>query len=666
VSEVPLWLSALGLAARWIHLVACVILVGTFAQLLLVGRSDRPTVQAWESRLLGWARGLVLLGLATGVLALQYQTAVLVGAPEAALDRAALGRVLLETHGGRVWLVRHGLLLLLAAFLLARPDVERRLDWAAVRGESLLLGGSALALLALAGHAVAVEAGTALAVVVDLVHLAAVGVWAGGLLPLATLLRAASREGGSDARPFAVLAARRFSRCALTGVLLLGSTGAVNAAVQIGGFPALVGTPYGRLLMLKLGLVLPVVALGAANRSWLLPALSGEAALVGRPAMRRLGGFVVVELALALAILAIVVVMTATPPARHVSPVWPFSFRLAPGGIADTQANLRALVGSQLAVLGLVALAAAALVRVRRLPLLGLAFVLLGIGTALTLPPITVDAYPTTYRRPAVPYTAASIVAGATLYAEHCASCHGPDGRGDGPAGRALPRRPPDLRGPHTADHTAGDLFWWITRGITSGGMPAFENRLAEEERWDVVNAVRALGDAEKSRALGGSVEPGRAWLVAPDFTYAIGPGTPHALKEYRGRRIVVLVIYSLPASRARLAELAEAYGTLVTLGVEVIAVPADASPNAIRELGVPVPVPVLFPIVTDGAADIAGAYRLFGQASHAVFLIDRQGYLRARWLSDGRGPDLNTVLAEVQELNAEKIIAPLPAEHVH
>jgi copper resistance protein D len=76
--------------------------------------------------------------------------------------------------------------------------------------------------------------------------------------------------------------------------------------------------------------------------------------------------------------------------------------------------------------------------------------------------------------------------------------------------------------------------------------------------------------------------------------------------------------------------------------------------------------VPLLYPVVTEGAADIVEAYALFGRAAHAEFLVDRQGYLRARWLSDGGAPVLNTVLAEVQELNAEKTLAPLPAEHVH
>ena len=663
MTAIPAWLAVGGVAARWVHLVACVALVGIFAQVLFAPRSDRATVHAWETRLLGWAQWLVFSCLGSGLAVLLYQTAVLVGAPEAALDGGALLRVLLDTQGGRVWLARHALLLLLAAFLAARPDVHRRLDRAAVRGQSLLLGSLVLALIALAGHAAAVEPGAALAIGVDVVHLVAVGVWIGGLLPLAALLRAASRESGSDARPFAVLVARRFSRRSLAAVLVLVATGSAIALQQVGGIPALLGTPYGRLLLAKLALFVPLLTLGALNRAWLLPALSGDAA-VGRAAMRRLGAFATGEAVLALAMLAVVAVMTVTPPARHVSPVWPFSFRFSPGDITDPQARVVALVGGQLGVLGVVVFAAAALTRARRLPLLGAGFLLVGTGAGLALPPITVDAYPTTYRRPGVAYTAASIVSGSALYGEHCAACHGPEGRGDGPAGRGLPRRPADLRSGHTAHHTAGDLFWWVSHGIPGSGMPGFESRLSEDERWDVVNAVRALADAESVRTLGSSVEVGRAWLVAPDFTYAVGPGAPHALKESRGRRIVLLVIYSLPRSLARLTELAAAYNMLATLGVEVIAVPADAAPDAIRRLTGPVP--VLFPIVTEGAAEIVSAYRLFGQAAHTEFLIDRQGYLRARWLSDGSTPIVNTRLAEIQELNAEKIVAPLPPEHVH
>jgi len=374
---------------------------------------------------------------------------------------------------------------------------------------------------------------------------------------------------------------------------------------------------------------------------------------------------VLVEGALALAILAVVGAMTVTPPARHEPPVWPFAFRLSPVTLEGApSAALRALAGSQVAVLGLVGMATAFLVRAWRLRLLVGGIVLLAAGAGLALPPLAIDAYPTTYLRPAVPYQAASIATGAALYRTNCVVCHGTTGAGDGPGGARLPRRPADLRASHTAQHTAGDLFWWISHGIPRAEMPAFGDRLSEEERWDLVNFLRALSSAYAARTLGPSVEPERSWLIAPDFTFAVGPTPARALKEYRGRRIVLLVLYSLPGSRPRLAQLAERYDILVTLGAEVIVVPNDAAPDAIKRLGAQPR--VFFPVVTDGAAEIVAAYRLFARPPHAELLIDRQGYVRAISHGGGAATELNTLLAEIQQLNEEKVQAPAPEEHVH
>jgi len=278
---------------------------------------------------------------------------------------------------------------------------------------------------------------------------------------------------------------------------------------------------------------------------------------------------------------------------------------------------------------------------------------------------LSVDAYPTTFQRPTVPYTVASIVAGSTIYGERCAVCHGRAGGGDGPAAARMPRPPADLRAPHTGQHTAGDLFWWVSHGIARGGMPGFADALTEESRWDVINYVRFLGALEGARWMRPTVDPGRPWLVAPDFSYAVAPAPPRALRDYRGQRHVLLVLYTLPASRPRLAQLADAYQTLATLGVEVIAVPTDASPDAIKALG---DTPrVLFPVVTEGAAEIVAVYRRLADAPHVELLIDRGGYIRARWWAHGDSRrDVNLLLAEVQELNEEKIVAPPADEHVH
>jgi putative copper resistance protein D len=639
------------LLARWIDLAAGVAVVGGATLLLLAGPAARPTAIVWERRTLRWMLAGAVAGIAAGLVLLAAQAARLTDRPEAALDPATLGRVLLETRAGHVQMARQGLLLLLAAFLAASPRIVGRLDWVSVRGEALLLGGAALAAAAAAGHAAAVRPDAARAMAVDAAHLVAAGAWLGALVPLALIARAAGREEGADARPWAVLVARRFSRVALLAVLALAATGAGNAAVHVGSVAALVGTPYGRLLLLKLALLAGALALAVVGRCRLLPRLGGEAAAVGRPAMRSLALFAGSEAALGLALLGVVAAMTATPPARHEQPAWPLGFRLSLAPLEAPGLRVRALVGSQLALLGVVAGAAAPLVQARRRMVAAGALALLAAGLALAVPPLVVEAYPTTYARPAVRYHAASIARGVRLAREHCAGCHD--------AARAV-----ELRSPRLDRSTAGDLFWRITAGIP-GRMPAFGDRLDEEARWDLVNAVRALRAGEAARSLGPTVDPHRPWLVAPDFTFAVGPTPARSLRDYRGRRIVLLVLYDLPASRPRLAQLARDLQVLAVLGVEVVAVPRDADPDAIRRLGGEPR--TLFPVVTGGARAIVEAYDLFGPAPHAEFLIDRQGYIRARWTAQGEPRrDLNLLLAEVQQLNEEQAPAAPADEHVH
>ena len=96
-------------------------------------------------------------------------------------------------------------------------------------------------------------------------------------------------------------------------------------------------------------------------------------------------------------------------------------------------------------------------------------------------------------------------------------------------------------------------------------------------------------------------------------------------------------------------------------LGVEIVAVPTDAAPDAIKELGAEPR--ILFPVVTEGAAEVVAAYGLFARGPHAEFLVDRQGYLRA---IDTRTQDTDPLLASAEALNRERVVAAPPAEHVH
>jgi putative copper resistance protein D len=658
--------TALALAVRFAHLLASVALVGAAVAPLLAGRSDRPTARAWQARTLGLARALALAALATGLASFAITVVALEQRLDALADGAALARVLLDTRGGAVWLVRAGLLLVLAAFLALRMELATRLDWIATRAQAVVLSTGALAALAAAGHAAAVEPTPLGTIAGDAIHLAATGAWLGTLVPLALLLRAASREEGADARPYAVVAARRLSRLAALAVVALAVTGVANASAHVGGVPPLVGTPYGRLLIAKLALVAVVLTLGAMNRRRLLPALSGDAAAVGRPAMLRLAGLVALEATIGAVMLLVIAALTSTPPARHVEPVWPFGFRLTWEALGETPAaRTRVLLASQVAVAGAVVAIAATFVARLRPALIATGLALVLAGAAIAVPALAVGAYPTTYRRPAVPYTATSIASGLALYGAHCARCHGPSGGGDGRDASTLTRAPGDLRGPRATRQTAGDLFWWITHGIPAAGMPGFGGRLTEEQRWDVVNAIRALGAAQSAQAMGPTVGTEPPSIVAPDFAFAVGPAAARSLRDYRGERIVLLVLYTLPGSRARLGQLADAHRLLGVLGADIVAIPTDAAPDAIARIGATPR--VLFQVVTSGAPEILAAYRPFAPAAHAELLIDRQGYLRARWLADeGATREPNLLLAEIQQLNEEQAVVAPADEHVH
>ena len=667
-------MTALGVAARFLHLVAGLGIVGIFSATLLAGRSDRPTALAWTARMLALARWLAGVALLAGVAVLVHQAAVVEGRAGAAVEPAMSLRLLTQSQFGTVWLFRHGLLVLLLALLLLREQERSHADFIAWRVEGWALAASALAAMAWAGHAAAVEPLGALTLFADGLHVAAAGTWLGALLPLALLLRGASTGPGADARPYAVLAIRRFSALALVLMLLIVSTGLWNAWVEVGNVPALVGTRYGALLLVKVALLIPVLAIAVANRRRLLPALSADGATVGRPAMARLSRLLVGELALALVILAVTSTLSLTAPARHESPSWPFATRLSYDVVAALPGlRARLFVGGQLAVLGVLVVIVGSLVARRRGLVIGAGALAVVAGAWIALPPLAVDAYPTTYLRSAVPYQATSVTRGITLYAAHCALCHGPGGQGDGPGGAGLPRLPADLTAPHTGQHTAGDLFWWISRGIPRSGMPSFGETLSEDERWDLINLLRALSAGEAARALTPRVEPGRPWLAAPDFSFAVGPTPPRALKELRGRFMVLLVLFSLPESRPRLAQLARTYSDLEFSGVEVVAIPMGEELRIISRLGGNPP--ILYPIATEGADDIVPTYRLFSRAPgagpprHVEFLIDRQGYIRARWVLDGRDTGdaaLAMLREQIRILDREAPTTPPPEAHVH
>lgn len=103
-------------------------------------------------------------------------------------------------------------------------------------------------------------------------------------------------------------------------------------------------------------------------------------------------------------------------------------------------------------------------------------------------------ATPQTHLPNPIPRTVQSVEMGGQVYLNSCASCHGTDARGGGPAATSSPVPPPPLAGPdaHLEHHTDGDLHYIIANGLP-GGMPAWGGTLTDDQIWHVVNYLRSL-----------------------------------------------------------------------------------------------------------------------------------------------------------------------------
>jgi len=78
------------------------------------------------------------------------------------------------------------------------------------------------------------------------------------------------------------------------------------------------------------------------------------------------------------------------------------------------------------------------------------------------------------------------------LYREDCAQCHGQTGKGDGPEAWMHRPAPADLSDTNRMAHiTDGEMFYQITEGRRP--MPAFKNRLTEDQRWQLVLLLRSF-----------------------------------------------------------------------------------------------------------------------------------------------------------------------------
>lgn len=296
---------------RWVGFVGAALGPGAVVAALMVwpaGLGTRPL-----RRVVGAGLALLVVSTAGGML---LQGVYASGQPLASLWRAP---ETLDSHSerfDRVYAVRSYLLVAATVGVVALLGLpaEARDRWR--RAWVVVAAVAALALLAtwpLVGHS-AVPPGAQVAVVVNLVHLAAMVLWLGGL--------AVVLVGVAVDRDVVVAdGLRRFSLVALGSVTVLVASGVVLAWREVGTVGALGGTTFGRVLLAKTAAV--VVLLGVADlaRRWVARNATGdEVEPVGTnhdPGFSRFRTGVVGEVALAAVILGLTAALVSVVPGRQ-------------------------------------------------------------------------------------------------------------------------------------------------------------------------------------------------------------------------------------------------------------------------------------------------------------------------------------------------------------
>jgi putative copper resistance protein D len=273
-------------ATRFVHYASVMVLFGgslfrVIAATGAIDRALRPVTAA--ASLAALVSALSWLSLEAGDMAGDWSDCV---------DIATLETVLTQTLFGHLWEIRLGIGILLLPFAF-------RGDWRALT----FCGGAYLLTLAWEGHG---EIGGAAHHASQAVHLLAAGAWVGGLVPLTLLLAPGIVASGQAQR-----AVQRFSGLGYGAVSLVLMTGCVNAIILSAGGAAWLASPWGRVLLVKLGLVGLMLALAFVNRTLEVPAMARDWPRTRRSLRRKIAAELVVG---ALVLAAASVLGTLQPP----------------------------------------------------------------------------------------------------------------------------------------------------------------------------------------------------------------------------------------------------------------------------------------------------------------------------------------------------------------
>ena len=256
--------------ARLLHYAAVTTLAGvSFFPLYAYAGTEPIALFRWRQRVLLAAAIAALLG---GVLWFVFSVANMSGNFVDVADREVLWTVVHDTRFGSVWIAR-----LILSIIMVGLFWNRVASKIGPRSDVLTPVLATVLLISLAGvgHA-QIEEGIEgiIHVLSDAAHLLAAGAWLGGLVPLGYILSLNGRENRSGQESDLDEILLRFSGMGYVAVATLIGSGLVNSWFLIGNISRLFATPYGQLLIVKLGLFAGMLALAFSNRFWIVPSLA--------------------------------------------------------------------------------------------------------------------------------------------------------------------------------------------------------------------------------------------------------------------------------------------------------------------------------------------------------------------------------------------------------
>jgi copper transport protein len=295
--------SAFYLGGRFVDFLLLLLCVGGIAALVLaLGAASMDVRRRLLKVLAGCAIALAIVAL----FGIVFQGAAAGGLTLGQAFSWDVVTSVAETRFGRLSLTRAAIALVIAVIVLLVLRAGGRVS-RPVTVALILLGLGLVVTPGFSGHA---SVSGAVALVADAAHVQAAAVWVGGLAFVVAALVLAR----GDRWPLAASSVPRFSTMAVVSVAILLVAGTLNGYLQVRAWRGLWDTEYGVLLLIKVGLVIPLLALGAYNNRYAVPRLRAQIASVIE--RRRFLRFAGAELVVMVAVVGVTAGLVNAPPAR--------------------------------------------------------------------------------------------------------------------------------------------------------------------------------------------------------------------------------------------------------------------------------------------------------------------------------------------------------------